>query len=225
MTIDRWHRVESLCHAALARTPDERAAFLAEACADDTALRAEVESLLAGAESSSFLEMPIGGTADPSLVGRQLGAYRIETPLGAGGMGEVYRARDTRLGRDVALKILPAAFAADPQRRTRFEREARAIAALKHPHICTIHDIGQDQGIDFLVMELVDGESLAARLARGPLPLAEALARASEIADALDRARWAEVVGSIAGDDTVFIACRDRTSLSRARKRLLALAG
>ena len=121
----------------------------------------------------------------PSPVGRQLCAYRLDAPIGAGGMGEVYRAKDTRLGRDVALKILPAAFAADPQRRSRFEREARAVAALNHPNICTIHDVGHDQGIDFLVMELVDGESLAARLAQGPLPLDEALARAIEIADAL----------------------------------------
>ena len=103
-------------------------------------------------------------------------------------MGEVYRARDTRLGRDVALKILPLAWAEDAQRRSRFEREARAVAALNHPNICTIHDVGHDQGIEFLVMELVDGESLATRLAKGPLPLDEALARAIEIADALDAA-------------------------------------
>ncbi|HET9261741.1 MAG TPA: protein kinase [Vicinamibacterales bacterium] len=130
----------------------------------------------------------------PSPVGRQLGAYRLDAPIGAGGMGEVYRAKDTRLGRDVALKILPAAFAADPQRRSRFEREARAVAALNHPNICTIHDVGHDQGIDFLVMELVDGESLAARLAKGPLPLDEALARAMEIADALDKAHGQGII-------------------------------
>jgi serine/threonine-protein kinase len=179
-----------LCHAALARPAGARAAFLAEACGDDTSLRAEVESLVAGAGSSaSFLETPLTGVASPpSLVGCQLGAYRLEAAIGAGGMGDVYRAKDTRLGRDVAVKILPAAFAADPQRRTRFEREARAIAALNHPNICTVHDVGHDQGIDFLVMELVEGESLAARLKRGPLPLDEALARAIEILDALDKA-------------------------------------
>jgi Tol biopolymer transport system component len=193
--MDRWRQVESLCHAALARSVSERATFLAEACGDDAALRAEVESLLVSAESlSSFLEAPIGGASVPSLVGRQLGAYRIDAPIGAGGMGEVYRARDTRLGRDVALKILPAAFAADAQRRSRFEREARAVAALNHPNICTIHDVGHEQGIDFLVMELVDGESLAARLARGPLPLDEALARAIEIAEALDKAHGRGII-------------------------------
>jgi serine/threonine-protein kinase len=192
---DRWQRVESLCHAALARPAGERAAFLVEACSGDPTLRAEVESLIGRAESSaSFLETPAIGVATVSLIGRRLGAYRIEQPIGAGGMGEVYRAKDTRLGRDVAVKILPAALAADPQRRSRFEREARAVAALNHPNICTIHDVGQDQGLDFLVMELVDGEPLASRLKKGPLPLDEALARAIEIADALDRAHGQGIV-------------------------------
>jgi hypothetical protein len=127
-------------------------------------------------------------------MGRQLGAYRIDAAIGAGGMGEVYRAKDTRLERDVAVKILPPSWAADPQRRTRFEREARAVAALNHPNICTIHDVGHDQGLDFLVMELVEGESLATRLAKGPLPLPQALARAIEIADALDRAHHHGIV-------------------------------
>jgi eukaryotic-like serine/threonine-protein kinase len=181
-----------LCHAALARPPSERAAFLADACADDE-LRREAESLLASPESSAaFLERPIGGSA--SLVGRQLGAYRLEALIGAGGMGEVYRAIDTRLGRQVAVKILPAAWAEDPHRRTRFEREARAVAALNHPNICTLHDVGHDQGIDFLVMEFVEGESLATRLAKGPLPLDQALAVALEIADALDNAHGQGIV-------------------------------
>ena len=146
-------------------------------------------SLLAGAESApSFLETPIAGLASAPLVGRRLGAYRLERLIGAGGMGEVYRAKDPRLGRDVAVKILPAAWAGDMHRQTRFDREARAVAALNHPHICTIHDVGRDDGLDFLVMELLDGEPLAARLLQGPLPLGEALDRAIEIADALDYA-------------------------------------
>lgn len=184
MAANRWERIESLCHAALARPASERAAFLARACEGDAELRREVESLISRDESS-FLESPVMPAMSP--VGQQLGAYRIEQPLGAGGMGEVFRARDTRLGRDVAVKILPAAFAGDPERRARFEREAQAIAALNHSNICTIHDVGHDRGIHFLVMELVDGESLAARLKRGPLPFDVALARAIEIADALDK--------------------------------------
>ena len=165
-------------------------AFLADACGGDASLRAEVDSLIAGAESTpSFLETPAGRRISPSsLVGRQLGAYRIDGSIGAGGMGEVYRATDTRLGREVAVKVLPAAWAGDAERRLRFEREARAVAALHHPNICIIHDVGHEQGIDFLVMELVDGDSLATRLAKGPLPLDEALGHAIEIADALDSA-------------------------------------
>lgn len=190
MITDRWRRIESLCHAALARPTEHRAAYLAEACRDDEALRKEVESLVAeGDAAGSFLELTvIGGAVSPSLVDRRLGPYHIEAPIGAGGMGEVYHAKDTRLDRTVAIKVLPRPWTADPDRRARFEREARAVAALKHPNICTIYDVGHDDGIDFLVMELVEGESLAARLSRGPLPCEEAVARAIEIASALDEA-------------------------------------
>ena len=162
----------------------------------------------------------LSGASAPSLIGLQLGAYRIDAPLGAGGMGEVYRARDTRLGRDVAVKILPAAFAADSQRRSRFEREARAVAALNHPNICTIHDVGHDQGIDFLVMELVDGESLAARLAKGPLPLDESLARAIEIADALDKAHRQGIIHRDLKPGNVMLA-RTGSGKSRATQAKL----
>ena len=193
---DRWRRIESLCHAALARPAQDRAAYLAEACGGDEALLEEVESLVAeGDADGSFLELPVvGGAVSPSLVGRQLGPYRIEARIGAGGMGEVYHAKDTRLNRNVAIKILPLQWTADRQRRTRFEREARAVAALKHPNICTIYDIGHDDGTDFLVMELVEGESLAARLSRGPLPCDEAVARAIEIASALDEAHRHRII-------------------------------
>src|SRR4029077_20932331 len=118
----------------------------------------------------------------PLTIGTRLGPYEIVTPLGAGGMGEVYRARDTRLGRDVAVKILSSRLSDHPESRARFEREARVVSGLNHPHICTLHDIGRDSGIDFLVMELVEGESLAARIARGPLPTAEVLRLGAEIA-------------------------------------------
>jgi eukaryotic-like serine/threonine-protein kinase len=118
----------------------------------------------------------------------RLGPYEILSALGAGGMGEVYKARDTRLERTVAIKVLPEHVASDPQFRERFDREARAVAALNHPHICTLHDIGRQDGVDFLVMEYLDGETLADRLTRGALSLDQALKVAIEIADALDKA-------------------------------------
>jgi serine/threonine protein kinase len=120
--------------------------------------------------------------------GTRLGPYQIISPLGAGGMGEVYRARDTRLDRAVAIKSLPAELSGDSERRSRFEREAKAIAALSHPHICTLYDVGHHEGFDFLVMELLEGETLAARLERGCLKIAEVLVCATQIADALDQA-------------------------------------
>jgi eukaryotic-like serine/threonine-protein kinase len=126
--------------------------------------------------------------------GARLGPYQLVASLGAGGMGEVFKANDTRLDRTVAIKVLPAHLASDPEAKARFEREAKAIAALNHPHICTLHDVGQADGTDFLVMELVEGETLATRLERGPLPLDHALKTAIEIADGLDKAHRAGIV-------------------------------
>ena len=126
--------------------------------------------------------------------GTRLGPYEVVSPLGAGGMGEVYRARDTRLGRDVAIKVLPQHLSANPEVRMRFEREARTVSSLKHPHICMLYDLGREGETDYLVMELVDGETLASRLARGALPTPEVLRLGSQIADALERAHRAGVV-------------------------------
>src|SRR5512142_2789511 len=123
----------------------------------------------------------------------RLGPYEIQSLIGAGGMGEVYKARDTRLDRTVAIKVLPPEVAADPERRARFEREARTVAALSHPHICPLFDVGDHDGSMFLVMEHVAGETLAARLQKGPLPLDQALSVAIEIADALAVAHRAGV--------------------------------
>src|SRR6266852_4224040 len=118
----------------------------------------------------------------------RLGPYEILAPLGVGGMGEVYRARDTRLGRDVAIKVLPSHLSSNPDLKARFEREAKAISALSHPHICHLYDIGSQDGTDYLVMELLEGESLADRLQKGPLPLKQALQYGVEIAEALEKA-------------------------------------
>jgi len=130
----------------------------------------------------------------PLAPGTHLGPYEITTPLGAGGMGEVYRARDTRLERTVAIKILPEQLCKDPTRKQRFEREAKTISSLNHPHICTLHDIGSQDGIDYLVMECVEGETLAKRLEKGPLPLEQVLKYGAQIADALDKAHRAGIV-------------------------------
>ncbi|MBK7189855.1 MAG: serine/threonine-protein kinase [bacterium] len=126
--------------------------------------------------------------------GTRLGPYEIVAPLGAGGMGEVYRAKDTRLGREVAVKVLPQHLTANPEIRARFEREAKTISSLNHPHICTLHDIGREGDTDYLVMELVDGETLAQRLVKGALPVADVLRIGAQIADALDRAHRAGVI-------------------------------
>jgi Tol biopolymer transport system component len=126
--------------------------------------------------------------------GTKLGPYEISAPLGVGGMGEVYRARDTRLERTVAIKILPAQLSSDPVRKQRFEREAKTISSLNHPHICVLHDVGHQDGIDYLVMECVEGETLAARLEKGPLPLDQALKYGAQIADGLDKAHRSGVV-------------------------------
>src|SRR5712692_3264548 len=126
--------------------------------------------------------------------GAKLGPYEILSAVGAGGMGEVYRARDTRLERTVAIKILPPHLSGDATLRQRFEREAKAISSLNHPHICVVHDVGQQDGTDFLVMEYLEGETLAARLERGSLPLDEVLEYGIQIADALDKAHRHGVV-------------------------------
>src|SRR6202165_1691686 len=130
----------------------------------------------------------------PLLPGTHLGPYEIMTPLGAGGMGEVYRARDTRLDRTIAIKILPAQFSSDPVRKQRFEREAKTISSLNHPHICVLHDVGSQDGVDYLVMECVEGETLAKRLEKAALPLEQVLKFGAQIADALDKAHRRGVV-------------------------------
>jgi len=183
----RWRRIEELCHDALERDPGDRAAFVREACGADEPLRREVESLLINASLSRDSRLGIGDLRTNSI-GRQIGVYQIVSLLGAGGMGEVYRARDTKLGRDVAIKILPRPFTNDPDRLTRFEREARVLASLNHPHIGAIYGLEDADGVRALVLELVDGETLADRIARGPIPLKETLIIARQIADALDAA-------------------------------------
>src|SRR5262245_5750760 len=130
----------------------------------------------------------------PLAAGTRFGPYEIKSLIGAGGMGEVYHANDTRLDRSVAIKVLPPHVASDPDLRQRLEREARAIAALNHPHICVLYDVGQQDGTDYLVMEELTGETLADRLKKGPLPLDQALRFGIQIADALDKAHRQAIV-------------------------------
>ena len=166
MEPERRSRISSLYHEALERPPEERTAFLAQACDGDEALRREVESLLEHESASvRFLEQPAelvaGDMAErpdkSQMIGRQFGPYTITALLGAGGMGEVYRARDNKLGREVAIKILPSHFTADPERRARFAREARLLATLNHPHVGAIYGQEETDGVTALVLELVDG--------------------------------------------------------------------
>jgi hypothetical protein len=187
-----WLRVEELYHAALERPVAEREAFLDQACGRDDDLRREVLSLLAHeAEAERLMERPAAEAATQRLAlvrGTRLGPYEVVGLLGAGGMGEVYRARDTRLGRDVAVKVLPEHVAHDAAALARFDREARAVAALSHPHIEALFDIGETDGTHYLVMELLEGETLAARLRRGALPEKDALRIGVQIAEALGAA-------------------------------------
>jgi len=217
MTDPRWARVKALFQAALEHPATDRAAFVATAAGDDEPLRREVESLLASdaAHDAAVDEWSLPEEDDHSLhiendrslvwidalaatserqptpVFREhsrIGPYEIMSPLGAGAMGEVYRARDTRLNRDVALKVLPRTFALDPDRLARFTREAQVLAAVNHPNIAAIYGVEESDGTQALVLELVEGETLADRIARGPLLLAEAIAIGSQIAEALEAA-------------------------------------
>ena len=164
MTPDRWQQIEQLYHGALERAEEQRAGYLQQACAGDDGLRCEVESLLARDDATLLQSMTT------QLAGALLGPYRIEAPIGAGGMGEVFRAHDTRLHRNVAIKILPRGRMADPDRKRRFLQEARAASALNHPNIVVIYDISSDAGTDFLVMEYVQGQTLKDLIAADGLP-------------------------------------------------------
>ena len=201
---DRWEEINRLYNAACGGG-GKRAARLSceKACQGDEELRREVESLLAyDQQAQQLLDRPAMQMAaeklagePPSLVGRKLGPYQIQVALGAGGMGEVYRARDTRLNRTVAIKVLPRHLSERPDLRQRFEREARAIANLNHPQICALYDIGREDGIDFLVMEYLEGETLSKRLKKGPLTDRTALAHG-------DRNRYWSGPGTSTGRDS-----------------------
>ena len=200
MLIERWRRIESLFHEALSKGRVERSRFLDEACSGDTSLRQEVESLLAHESlAGDFLESDRSDTEpaasrDPVPVGERIGPYTITDLLGAGGMGEVYKAHDLRLDRDVAVKFLSRHMADDAASLERFQREARAASALNHPNICTVHDIGESQRRRYIVMELLEGRSLKERIAEGPFTLQELISVARQVCAALRAAHEKGIV-------------------------------
>ncbi|MEW6210822.1 MAG: protein kinase [Acidobacteriota bacterium] len=203
MKVERWQQIDQLFHSALEREPDQRAAFLGQACGGDEALRGEVESLLAAHEQEgSFFETVSVKVASEMLAqekarrmaGRTLGHYELLSLLGAGGMGEVYLAQDTRLKRRVALKLLPAEFTSDPNRVRRFEREAQAASALNHPGIVTIYEIAETDGAHFIAMELIEGRTLRESLSDGAPSLPTALSIAVQAASALEAAHESGIV-------------------------------
>jgi serine/threonine protein kinase len=198
MQAERWKQVEAWFEAAPQQPTDQRVEFLRQACPDDPELRAEVESLLKAAESRDPLldGSPLSSIEErpPALKpGDKLGNFEIVAMIGRGGMGEVYRARDLRLKREVAIKTLPPSFAGDRNRVARFEREARAASALNHSNIVSIHDTGTEGGVSYIVSELVDGETLARVILRGPLPLQKLIDVSTQIADGLAAAHTAGV--------------------------------
>ena len=220
---DEWARVKELFEGALALAPSLRSSYIASACGDDDALRRQVEALLASHEqANSFLETPpvLGDLLPRNLEGQQLGPYLLESRIAAGGMGEVYKGRDTRLDRTVAIKVRPVRVANDPEARERFEREARVVATLNHPHICTLHDAGKQDGIDFLVMEFLEGETLADRLARGPLPMTLGLQLAVQIVSALDKAHRAGIVHRDLKPGNIFLVRGGKSSAPPTAKLL-----
>ncbi len=203
MKPERWQQIDKLVEAALEQEESQRAAFLDQACAGDEALRKEVETLLAAHDQvGNFIEAPAlevaaKGLAEDrtnSLVGQQIGYYKIHSLLGVGGMGEVYRAEDTKLEREVAIKVLPAEFTQDPERLARFQREAKLLASLNHPNIAAIYSLVVSDGLRFLLLELVEGETLAERVTKGALPVEETLEVCRQIAEGVEAAHEKGVI-------------------------------
>ena len=200
MTPERWQRIKPLLQSALERDPADRSAFLAAECAGDEALRNDVVSLITSHEQSAgFIESPAfevmaESLANDQVLGRSLGPYFISARLGAGGMGEVYLAEDTRLGRKVALKMLPAYLTTEDERVRRFQQEARAASALNHPNIITIYEIREMDSRHFMATEFIEGETLFARLNAGPMKTSDALEVAVQVTAALCAAHQAGIV-------------------------------
>jgi serine/threonine protein kinase len=227
MKHERWKQIEQLYHAALEHESGARDAYLAQACAGDEELRREVEELLGyDGAAESFIQgnalafearrlkpEELSQTAPPLLSGQNIGAYKILALLGHGGMGVVYRARDERLRRDVAIKLLPTSFANDSDRLRRFEQEAHATSALNHPNILTIYDIGAHEGAPFIVAELLEGEELRAQLEQGAVPVRRALEYAQQIATGLAAAHAKGIVHRDLKPENLFVTKDGRVKI------------
>ena len=203
MQPERWQQINRLFHSALEQEPRRRAGFLAQECAHDRSLLREVEELIASHEQAQdFIERPASDLAAALLAreqnglaaGQAVGSYQIVSVLGAGGMGEVYLAKDTRLGRQVALKLLPPQFIINADRLRRFEQEARAVSALNHPNIVTIHEVGRDHGSQFIVTEYIHGQTLRQRMQETAISLRLALELSIQVSSALESAHAAGIV-------------------------------
>jgi serine/threonine protein kinase len=204
LTPETWHHIKELFEAALKRAPDERSAFFDQACNGDESLRGEVESLLTSYEDGeSFMERPavalaaesLAGSRSESLIGQAIGHYQVVREIGSGGMGEVYLAQDAKLGRRVALKLLPTYLSKDEDRLRRFEREAHAASALNHPNVCVIYEVGETpDDRHYIAMEYVDGLTLRQHMISAQMRLSEILDVAGQIASGLAAAHEVGVV-------------------------------
>src|ERR1022692_3924375 len=212
MEPERWRQIESLLEAALAQPPEKREALLARACPDDAQLRGEVESLLAQ-KADSFLESAPVSAIKALSAGAKLGNFEIVELLGRGGMGEVWRARDTRLKRDVAIKVLPAGLTRYPDRIARFEREARAAATLTHPNICVIHEVGAHEGQPFIVMEFLEGHTLKHRIGAHPWKTDTLRDWAIQLAGGLEAAHQTGIVHRDIKPTNIFITTRGQVKI------------
>jgi non-specific serine/threonine protein kinase len=211
---DRWRQVDKIFPDLIEKTPEQRASFLASLCAEDPTLKKDVEELIRAYErSGSFLNSPAPVSLSSSLVGRTLGSFEVKALIGSGGMGEVYRAWDSKLKRDVAIKVVPDEFFRDDERVARFQREAEILASLNHPHIAAIYSVERFQDSRFLVLELVEGETLAEQLARGLIATAEALRIAKQIADALEAAHDKGIIHRDLKSANIMISARGQVKL------------
>src|SRR5205085_238660 len=221
MTSERWKQVKEIFHSALEQAPERRAAFLAEACRGHDSLRREGELLISSHEQSDhFIDVLAFKAAAEMLVdshelkpGEMLGHYEIRSTLGEGGMGKVYLAKDKKLKRKVALKVLPAANRVDEEARSRLLREAQAAAALEHPNICAIYEVDEESDRSYIAMQYVEGETLEARMAKERLSVEDSLNIALQIADALTEAHAHGIIHRDIKPSNIMLTARNQVKV------------